>query len=78
MEPYFRYCCAVWGNAEVTAIEKLQKPQNRVAKLVTDCPFEVTALPVIRALKCPTVKEFIDFEAQKWSSNPLMGHAFLN
>ena len=27
VEPYFRYCCPVWGNAGVTVIEKLQKLQ---------------------------------------------------
>ena len=41
VEPYFRYCCPVWGTAGVTVIEKLQKPQNRAAKLVSSllCAF---------------------------------------
>ena len=34
VEPNFRYCCPVWGNAGVTVIEKLQKLQNRAAKLI--------------------------------------------
>ena len=73
VEPYFRYCCPVWGNAGVTAIEKLQKLQNRAAKLVTNSPFDATALPVIRALKWPTVRELIDFEAQKMVFKSLNG-----
>ena len=49
----------------MTVIEKLQKLQNRAAKLVTNSPFDATALPVIRALQWPTVRELIDFESQK-------------
>ena len=42
VEPYFRYCCPVWGNAGVTVIEKLQKLQNRAAQHVTNSPFDAT------------------------------------
>ena len=75
VEPYFRYCCPVWGNAGVTVIEKLQKLQNRAAKLVTNSPFDATALPVIRALQWPTVRELIDFESQKIVFRSLKGDA---
>ena len=40
VEPYFRYCCPVWGNAGVSIIGKLQKLQNRAAKLITNSPFD--------------------------------------
>ena len=69
--PYFRYCCPVWGNAGVTVIENLQKLQNRAAKLVTNSPFDAPALPVVRALQWPTVRELNDFESQKMVSDPL-------
>ena len=75
VEPYFRYCCPVWGNAGVSVIEKLQKLQNRAAKLVTSSPFNVTTLPVIRALQWPTVRELIDFESQKMVFRSLKGDA---
>ena len=75
VEPYFRYCSPVWGNAWVTYIEKLQKLQNRAAKLVTNSPFDVTALPVIRALQWPTVRELIYFESQKMVFRSLNGDA---
>ena len=73
VEPYFRYCCPVWGNAGVTAIDKLQKLQNRAAKLVTNSPFDATTLPVIRTLDWPTVRELIDFESQKMVFRSLNG-----
>ena len=65
-EPYLRYCGPVWGNAGVTVIVKLQKLQNRAAKLITI---------VIRALQWPTVREFIDFESQKMVFRSLKGDA---
>ena len=67
VEPYFRYCCPVWGNAAVTVIEKLQKLQNRAAKLVTNSPFDATALPVIRALQ----GNLLILNLRKWFPDPL-------
>ena len=65
VEPYFRYCCPVWGNAGVSIIGKLQKLQNRAAKLITNSPFDASPLPVIRALGLSTVREIIDFESAR-------------
>ena len=75
VEPHFRYCCPVWGNAGVTVIEKMQKLQNRAAKLFTNSAFDAPALPVIRALQWPTVRELIDFESQKMVFRSLKGDA---
>ena len=36
VEPYFRFCCPVWGSCGVTALGKLQTLQNRAARIVTD------------------------------------------
>ena len=59
----------------MTVIKKLQKLQNRAAKLVTNSAFDAPALPVIRALQWPTVREFIDFESQKMVFRSLKGDA---
>ena len=61
-------------NSQISEI-KLQKLQNRAAKLVTNSPFDATALPVIRALQWPTVREPIDFESQKMVFKSLKGDA---
>ena len=65
VEPYFRYCCPVWGNAGVSIIGKLQKLQNQAAKLITNSPFDASPLPVIRALGWSTVREIIDLESAR-------------
>ena len=36
VEPHIRYCCSVWGCAGDTIIQKLQKLQNRAARIVTN------------------------------------------
>ena len=44
-------------------------------KLVTNSPFDAPALPVIRALTWPTVRELTDFESQKMVFKSLKGAA---
>ena len=39
VESYFRYCCSVWGCAGATEINRLQKLQNRAARIVTNSSF---------------------------------------
>ena len=47
VEPYFRYCCPVWGSFGASALDKLQKLQNRAARIVTNSPYDASALPLI-------------------------------
>ena len=62
VEPYFRYSCPVWGVAGVSAINTLQKLQNRAARIVTNSAYDASALPVIRKLSWPTINELIESE----------------
>ena len=62
VDSHFRYCCSVWGCAGDTTLRKLQKLQNRAARVVTNSPFDHTSLPLISKLGWLTVKEMIDFE----------------
>ena len=41
IQPYFDYCSAVWGSIGVGQSERLQKPQNRAARLITFSDFKV-------------------------------------
>ena len=65
VEPYFRYCCPVWGSCGATALDKLQKLQNRAARIVTNSPYDASALHLIGSLGWLTIKELIDFETSK-------------
>ena len=62
VEPYFRYCCQVCG---ITALDKLQKLQNRAARIVTNSPYNASALPIIRKLGWQTVIDLIVKETLK-------------
>ena len=62
VEPYFRYCCPVWGSCGATALDKLQKLQNRAARIVTNSPYDASALPLIGSLGWLTIRELIDFD----------------
>ena len=35
VQPYFDYCDVVWGDCSKTRAEKLQKLQNRAARIIT-------------------------------------------
>ena len=39
IEPYFNYCCLVWDNLDQYLADKLQKLQNRAARIITGAPY---------------------------------------
>ena len=62
VEPYFRYCCPVWGSCRSTAINELLKFQNRAARIVTNSRYDASTKPVIKKLGWHTVREIIQME----------------
>ena len=65
VEPYFWYCCPVWGFCGASALDKLQKLQNRAAKIVTNSPYDASALHLIGSLGCLTIRELIGLETRR-------------
>ena len=43
IQPYFDYCSTVWGNCGVTLQDKLQKLQNRAARVLFFSNYDVNA-----------------------------------
>ena len=39
VEPYFNYCCLVWNSIDQVLVDKLQKLQNRAARIITRAPY---------------------------------------
>ena len=64
VEPHFRNCCSVLGCCGETLLDKLQKLQNRAARIVTNSSYSYNAspLPLIGSLGWLTIKEMIEFE----------------
>ena len=46
-QPYFIYCCSVWGCCGPTKLKTLQKLQNRAARIVNGSPFDTPAAPLL-------------------------------
>ena len=51
IQPHFDYCSVVWGNCNKTLADKLQKLQNRAARVLsTFSSYDTSADPLIRQL----------------------------
>ena len=48
--PYFNYCGAVWGNINKGLADKLQKMQNRAARILTFSNYEVRSRVLLDGL----------------------------
>ena len=59
VEPYFRSSLQSGGRVcEVTAVEKLQKLQNHIARIVTDSRYNDSVLHIMKQLGWQTVSYF--------------------
>ena len=65
IEPYFRYYCPIRGSASSRSLQRLQKLQNRTARIVTDNPYDAHSEPLIKELGWLTIKQLIDTETVK-------------
>ena len=65
VEPYFRFCCPVWGSCGVTALGKLQTLQNHAARIVTDSSYKTSAFHILEKLGWLTVNDLIETETLK-------------
>ena len=50
VQPHFDYCSAVWGNCRTSLKKKLQKLQNRAARIIAKSPYEVASNEVLLTL----------------------------
>ena len=64
VEPHFRYCCSVWGCAGTTEINRLQKLQNRAARIVKNSSFDTPSNQLIEKLGWKTINKLIDIESK--------------
>ncbi len=50
IQPHFDYCCVVWDNCTKFSTDKLQKLQNRAARILTFSSYDSNAEPLIEKL----------------------------
>ena len=66
-QPHFDYCSIVWGNCGKTLSERLQKLQNRAARILTSSSYDADARYLLQQLGW---KDLIT--QLQWSSKLLM------
>ena len=62
IEPHFRFCCSVWGVCRGTALNKLQKLQNRATRIASKSPYDARSQSLLEKLGWQTIRELIDIE----------------
>ena len=59
IETNFRHGNIIWGNCEGTFLTRLQKLQNRAARIITGSDYDTPAEPLKEQLRWTTVNELI-------------------
>ena len=72
IQPHFAYCNLVWGNCGKTLSDRLQKLQNRAARLLTSSSYDADAKGLIRQLG------WKDLSTQRQIQKALMVYRSLN
>ena len=55
--PYFDYCSMVWENCGNCLLQRLQKMQNRAARVITGKTYEVRSSEILRELDWQTLEK---------------------
>ena len=64
IETHFRYGNIIWGNCRETFLTRLQKLQNRAARIITGSDYDTPAEPLTEQLGWKTVREWIQNDVQ--------------
>ena len=57
--PYSDHCSLVWGNTNNSMLDKLQKLQNRAARIITGKSYETRSSDMLSDLNWKNLKEFV-------------------
>ena len=57
VQPYFDYCDVVWGDCSKTRADKLQKLQNRAARIITRADYSIRSSDVLYSLEWSNLEE---------------------
>ena len=57
VQPYFDYCDVVWSDCSKTRADKLQKLQNRAARIITRADYSIRSSAVLNSLEWSNLEE---------------------
>ena len=76
VQPHFNYCSVVWGNCNKTLSNKLQKLQNRAARILTFSSYDASAEELFELLgwkktrnSAPNSQSCHGLQVSKWTSS---------
>ena len=72
VQPYFDYCCVVWDNCIKTLADKLQKLQNRAARILTFSSYDVNADVVLASIDWKKLETQRKSKKLLWFTNNFM------
>ena len=72
VQPYFEYCSLVWGNCRDSLKEKLQKLQNRAARLITGDSYDTRSKDILQKLNWKNISLNEDNKKQSHMSLRLL------
>ena len=62
IQPIFDYCCTVWGQCSDNKLKKIQKFQNRAARIIlNNYDWEVNGIDLVRSLNWMTLRDRINY-----------------
>ena len=71
--PYFDYCSLVWRNCNETLKNKVQRLQNRAARVITGDTYDVRSVDVLNKLGWKNLEERRDVQTESYVTNALRG-----
>ena len=80
IESRIRYCCTIWGNCNAKLKNRVQKLQNRAARIITNAEPDADNDELLNALNWLNVQQLIDYTAalEIWKAVNGKGPQYIN
>ena len=78
VQPYFNYCSPLWDNCGIGLKDKLQKFQNRAARVITGSTYDIRSIDVLNTLGWKTLDQKRNYTKSMFMYKIINDHAAPN
>ena len=78
VQPYFDYCCPLWDNCGIGLKDRLQKYQNRAARVITGATYDTRSPELLRSLNWQPLEDRRNYLKSIFIYKILNGHTAPN
>ena len=78
VQPYFNYCSPLWDNCGIGLKDKLQKFQNRAARVITGSTYDIRSIDVLNTLGWKTLDQKRNYTKSMFMYKIINDHAASN